>query len=249
MRLATIALVAVIAACSQPEPPPAAVQEASVSDPQPMPSAHVAHLPETLAATVETAIAGFDAIPGDRKTRLAEIAAFVQSRRAAGETASLTFICTHNSRRSHLAQIWAQTAASVYGVDGVETFSGGTEATAFNPRAVAAAQRAGFLVEVPEGAADNPLYRVRFATDAEPMECFSKVFDEAPNPREDFAAVMTCSDADAACPLVPGAAERIAIPYVDPKAADGTDAEAATYDERCLQIATEMLYAFSLVEA
>jgi arsenate reductase len=205
------------------------------------------HLPENLAATVETAMDEFPAIPEARKARLAEIAAFVQSQRADGETASLTFICTHNSRRSHLSQIWAQTAASVFGVNGVTTFSGGTEATAFNPRAVAAVQRAGFFVEVPEGAAGNPLYRVRFATDDEPMECFSKVFDEAPNPRQGFAAVMTCSDADAACPLVPGAAARIAIPYVDPKVSDGSDAEAATYDERCLQIATEMLYAFSLV--
>jgi arsenate reductase len=210
--------------------------------------AQTAHLPKTLASTVETAMSGFDGIPDDRKGRLAEIAAFVESRRAAGETASLTFICTHNSRRSHLSQIWAQTAASVYGVDGVTTFSGGTEATAFNPRAVAAVRRAGFMVEVPEGSGDNPLYRVRFNGDGEPMECFSKIFDAAPNPTEDFAAIMTCSDADNACPLVPGAATRIAIPYVDPKASDGTDAEAATYDERSLQIATEMLYAFSLVE-
>lgn len=41
-----------------------------------------------------------------------------------------------------------------------------------------------------------------------------------------------------------GADARIAIPYDDPKASDGTEHEAQTYDERCRQIAREKLYAF-----
>ena len=205
-------------------------------------------LSRQLATVVRKAIGDFDTIPDSRKAQLAELTAFVDDRRTAGEAARIVFICTHNSRRSHLAQIWAQTAAAVYHVDGVTTSSGGTEATAFNPRAVEAIRRAGFLVEVAEEGDGNPRYQVRFAADGEPMECFSKTFGEAPNRTHGFAAVMTCSHADAACPLVPGAAARVAIPYVDPKAADGTDHEAATYDERCRQIATEMLYAFSLVK-
>ena len=48
---------------------------------------------------------------------------------------------------------------------------------------------------------------------------------------------MVCNDADQKCPTVPGATDRFAIPFVDPKVSDGTEAEAATYDERCAQIA------------
>ena len=58
---------------------------------------------------------------------------------------------------------------------------------------------------------------------------------------------MSCSQADRNCPLVPGCAARIALPYDDPKDFDGTDREAAMYDERCRQIAREMLFVFSQV--
>lgn len=190
----------------------------------------------------------FGEIPDERKQLLQQLADYVRTRVDAGQPARLTFICTHNSRRSHLAQIWAQTAAAHYGVPHVATFSGGTEATAFNPRAVAALKRAGF--DVPDPAAGpNPRYRVSFSKDAEPLECFSKVYADAPNPAGDFCAVMTCSDADENCPMVAGAAGRFAISYEDPKAFDGTEQEAEKYDERCRQIAREMLYLMSRVQA
>ena len=93
-----------------------------------------------------------------------------------------------------MAQIWAHTAAHNLGKPRVETFSGGTEATAFDSRAVAALARAGFRVDT-SGTGDNPVYRVRFSDDTDPMECFSKVYDRPPNPTQDFLAVMTCSQA------------------------------------------------------
>lgn len=186
----------------------------------------------------------FGQIPDERKEQLQQVADYVRARVDAGQPARLTFICTHNSRRSHLAQVWAQTAAAHYGVPHVATFSGGTEATAFNPRAVAALRRAGFNIPDP-AAAPNPRYRVSFSEGAEPLVCFSKVYSDAPNPAADFCAVMTCSDADENCPMVAGAAGRIAIPYEDPKAFDGTEQEAAKYDERSRQIAREMLYLMS----
>jgi arsenate reductase (thioredoxin) len=179
-------------------------------------------------------------IPAERKESLDLIAAFVKERKAAGASADLTFICTHNSRRSHLSQLWAATAAWAYGLDHVRTYSGGTEATAFNPRAVAAVERAGFSVVKPEG--KNPRCEVSFTTERAPEICWSKTYSDPANPQKDFCAVMTCSQADAACPLVYGALERISLPYDDPKAADGTPEEAARYDERCLQIAVEMFY-------
>ena len=188
----------------------------------------------------------FGEIPADRKGQLQQVADFVREQLQAGKPARLTFICTHNSRRSQMAQIWAQTAAGYYGIANVETFSGGTEATAFNPRAVAALKRAGF--EIPDATTDaNPHYRVSFAKDADPLDCFSKVYKASPNPKSDFCAVIACSEADKKCPLVQGAARRLAIPYDDPKAFDGTPEETAKYDERCRQIAREMLYVFSRV--
>lgn len=193
----------------------------------------------------ERALLHIDEIPEERKGALEEVAAFVASKRDAGEDSELTFICTHNSRRSQMAQLWAVVAAAHFGVDGVRTYSGGTEATAFNPRAVAAMQRAGFLVENPGG--DNPRYQVSFDDTGPVLECFSKRYDDPANPPEGFAAIMTCSDADEACPVVRGAALRAAIQYQDPKVADGTPRESAAYDERCMQIATEMLYVFSRV--
>lgn len=200
-----------------------------------------------LAQYVESLLPEMANIPDERKDALKKLALFVRTKLASNEPASLTFICTHNSRRSHLGQLWAAAAAAYYRIDGVETFSGGTEATAFNPRAVAAIERAGFSVQKPEGA--NPHYQVSFGDKAEAQECFSKKYDDPFNPKDNFAAVMTCSEADKNCPTVQGATLRVPLPYVDPKVSDGTDAETTTYDERSKQIATEMFYLFSQVGA
>jgi hypothetical protein len=78
------------------------------------------------------------------------------------------------------------------------------------------------------------------------LTCFSKSYEDASNPQQGYCAVMTCSHADENCPLIPGAALRISLPFEDPKAFDGTNEETARYDECCRQIAREMLYAFSL---
>lgn len=197
-----------------------------------------------LTSYIQDVQEGMEFIPEARKQQLEEIALFIKAKKQPGEPANLIFICTHNSRRSHLSQIWAATAASHYGVEAhIRTFSGGTEATEFNPRAVAAVQRAGFKVEDPGG--ENPHYRVSFSEEGPAMECFSKKYDDPYNARENFAAVMTCTDADENCPFIPGAALRISVPYEDPKAADHTPEEAARYDERCRQIATEMFYLMS----
>lgn len=188
---------------------------------------------------------GYDSIPEQRKENLKKLSAYIKTKTENDQVAKLNYICTHNSRRSHLAQIWTAAAAHYYGIDKIETYSGGTEATAFNPRAVAAIERAGFEVENPGG--NNPRYQVTFSDEAESLICFSKKFDDDVNPGASFAAVMTCSDADENCPFVPGTEFRIAVTYRDPKESDGTDKEKETYDERCFQIAKEMFYMMSKV--
>ncbi len=188
----------------------------------------------------------FDEIDSTRKSELEKISSFIREQEQKGEKAQLTFICTHNSRRSHLSQIWASVGAAYYNLESlVENYSGGTEITAFNPRAVAAIKRAGLKVENPGG--ENPHYLIRFSDEASPILCFSKKYDHQDNPSSNFVAVMTCSHADENCPFIPGANFRVAIPYIDPKESDGSDQETQTYDERNRQIATEMLYMMSKV--
>jgi protein-tyrosine-phosphatase len=201
-----------------------------------------------LSSYVSERVGEFDQIPEERKQALKKIAHYVCSQANAGAPAKLIFICTHNSRRSQMSQIWAAEAANYYGVTGVECFSGGTEATAFNPRAIAALERAG--IEIEKKTADkNAKCAVQIAEEAEPLICFSKKYSDDPNPITDFCAVMTCSNADKNCPLVQGATVRVAIPFEDPKIADDTPQEASKYDERCAQISREMLYMLSQVGA
>lgn len=183
-------------------------------------------------------------IPEDRKPILNEMIAYIQSRVDAGAPINLNFICTHNSRRSQLAQVWAKVAAVSQGIR-IKSFSGGTEVTAFNERAVASLKRSGFSISASgEG---NPVYTILFADDCQPLNCFSKRYDDPENPTAEFAAVMTCSDADENCPFIPGAERRIPLRYEDPKAFDGTPEESARYDARSKQIVTEMFYIFSRI--
>jgi arsenate reductase len=195
---------------------------------------------------INRALTHIGEIPMTRARLLNDIAQFIVSKHAQGKIARLVFICTHNSRRSQMAQLWAAAAAAYHRIGDVQTYSGGTEVTAFNPRAVAAVERAGFAVENPGG--DNPHYRLAYADGGPVITCFSKQFDDSPNPAAHFAAVMTCSDADAACPFVPGAETRVRLTYEDPKVADGLPEQDMVYDQRCMQIATEMLYLFSHVD-
>ncbi len=91
-------------------------------------------------------------ISDDRKDDLRKITDYVRSE----DPPQLIFICTHNSRRSHFCQIWSVVLAHYLKISNVRSFSGGTEATAFNPRAVAAMERAGFKIEKTED--KNPKY-------------------------------------------------------------------------------------------
>lgn len=207
-----------------------------------------ATLLSTLTPTVDKLTSEFELIPDERKALLQQLVQFVEKKVKAGQHVYLNFICTHNSRRSHLSQIWAQAAAHYYHLPNVFCYSGGTEATAFNPRAVKAMQEAGFSIEMTK-AGENPLYEVRFAAGAEPVIAFSKKYDDPFNHNKDFAAIMTCSHADETCPLVLGASGRVALTYNDPKEFDGTPLEAAKYSERVHEIGREILFAFSKVNA
>lgn len=186
----------------------------------------------------------FDQIPSDRQIKLQELANYIQDRLEKNQSVQLNFICTHNSRRSHISQIWASTAVCYFGLENIKCFSGGTEATAFNPRAVAAMKRAGFHIEK-STIGRNPRYQVYFSDNTLPIEVFSKTYDNPINPKVDFAAIMTCDHADENCPFIPNA-WRFALTYEDPKVTDDTEEESERYDERVRQIGRELFFMMSL---
>ncbi|WP_306013059.1 MULTISPECIES: low molecular weight phosphatase family protein [unclassified Allomuricauda] len=188
-----------------------------------------------------------DAIPQERKQILDLLSGYIQEKVDKKKLIRLNFICTHNSRRSHLSQVWAQTTAHHFGVRNLSCYSGGTEATALFPMVATTLANTGFEVQMlSEG--KNPVYTIKFAENEHPVICFSKTMDDAFNPTSDFAAIMTCSQADEGCPFVPGAEKRIPITYDDPKAFDNTPQQAEKYSERSKQIATEMCYIFSKIK-
>lgn len=184
-------------------------------------------------------------IPENRKEILKPLISFIQKKKDENNPILLNFICTHNSRRSQLGQVWAKAISVYLGID-TECFSGGTEETAFHQNARAALSRAGFQIENEVGT--NTHFKVSYAENDKPLVCFSKVYDSEENPSKGFAAVMTCSHADENCPFIPGADARIALDYKDPKESDGTPQAAEKYDERSDQIASEMIYVFKSIK-
>jgi protein-tyrosine phosphatase/arsenate reductase len=187
----------------------------------------------------------FESISNDRKVLLEKISGYIQQKKDAKSPIQLIYVCTHNSRRSHFGQIWAAVAAEYFGVNQVSTFSGGTEATAFNPNAIQALRGLGFEITEMD-ATSNPKYEVDFGGPKISV-CFSKVYDDASNPNSNFAAIMTCGDAEENCPFIPGVELRIGTTYEDPKAFDGTEIQNEKYIERALQIGLETLYVFSKI--
>jgi arsenate reductase (thioredoxin) len=181
-------------------------------------------------------------ISESRKSELLSIANTIRTQLANRGNSDLVFVCTHNSRRSQLAELWMRVAVTFYGISHLTSWSGGTEVTAFNHRMVEALIRAGFDILEDSGGA-NPRYRIRLNGDrsAEPM-MFSKKYDDAYNPQTGFIAVMVCSQADQDCPFVPGASARISLPYEDPKNADDTPGEKAEYDAKVREIGREILF-------
>ncbi len=183
-------------------------------------------------------------IPQHRQVILKNVINYVVKKQA---KCGLIFVCTHNSRRSQMAQSWSFIISRNFGLHEVRSFSAGTEVTAFNERALEALSRAGVLLEqVSEG--ENPQYRIHSSDDARTLLTYSKLIEDQINPVANFATIMTCSTADDNCPVIAEADERISLRYSDPKADDDTPEEEKSYDERCFQIASELYYVYSEVK-
>jgi arsenate reductase len=187
------------------------------------------------------------AIPAERLAILKPVADYIQQKKDTGALIRLNFICTHNSRRSHLSQIWAQTMAYHFGVQNVFCYSGGTEATAMYPKVAETLQNQGFQIQQ-LAATENPVYAVKFAQNEAAIICFSKTYQNEFNPASQYGAILTCNNADEGCPVVFGAEARFPVKYNDPKAFDNTDLQTAKYAERSLEIAQEMWWVFGQIQ-
>jgi hypothetical protein len=188
----------------------------------------------------------FVQIPEERKAELKDIADFIVEQRKDHKPANLLFVCTSNSRRSHMAQVWAQIASFYYNIDSVYTFSGGTEQTLVNINAIDALNRTGIEI-YSNSQGDNPLRYIRVSNKINPWVIFSKKYTDSTNPKNNFAAIMVCTEADKSCPFVEGAEARVGLPYQDPKEFDNSPLKEIKYDERCRQIAREMFYIMDFV--
>lgn len=189
----------------------------------------------------------FENITADRRLVLNSLSQYIQNQIDLKNDIRLNFICTHNSRRSHLAQIWMQTAAAYFGIKNIFCYSGGAEATALFPVILTTLQKQGFqFSKLSEN--NNPVYALKFGANQAALILFSKKYDALFNPTNNFAAILTCTDADVGCPIVTGASARIALPYDDPKQYDNTPNQTVKYEERSLQIATEMFFVLSQIK-
>jgi len=189
----------------------------------------------------------FDKIPTQRKIILQPLVEYIQIKLVANERINLTFVCTHNSRRSHLTQVWAKLAGMYYRLRKVNTYSGGTEATAVYAQILWTLTNQGFEY-VSISSEKNAVFALRFDESSPPIILFSKMVDNFINPTKNFAAVMCCNDADKNCPVVDGSDARFAVPYVDPKRSDNTNEKVKVYLEKSLEIGREMFYVFSQIE-
>jgi len=185
-------------------------------------------------------------ISEERQEVLQPLINYIQDKVSDNKEVRLNFICTHNSRRSHLSQIWSQTMAFHFGIKNVFCYSGGTEATAMFPKVSETLTNQGFQIQK-LSEETNPVYAVKFDENQHPIICFSKTYFDDFNPKSKFAAILTCNNADEGCPMVFGAEARFPIKYEDPKAFDGTDLMNEKYAERSIEIASEMHYVFSKI--
>ena len=204
---------------------------------------------KSFSRELEKTIDSFDykTISEERKTILEPLIEYIQNKVLNNDEIRLNLICTHNSRRSHLSQIWAQTAAFYFNISKVFCYSGGTEATAMFPMVAKTLANQGFQIKaISEG--NNPIYSIKYSENEPSIICFSKTYDDDFNPQSQFVAILTCSQAEGGCPFIAGAEKRIPITFDDPKAFDNTPQQTEKYQERSIQIATEMFYVFSKIK-
>lgn len=186
-------------------------------------------------------------IDKERTDLLTKIASFISDELKASKKVNLNFICTHNSRRSQLCQVWASYATNYFNLKNIDSFSGGTAVTAFYRNTVKTLQEVGFIFEIIEFSHQNPVYKISYTNCNKPIVGFSKLYDDSHN-KKPFVAITTCSNAEENCPFISDAVERFHLPFIDPKSSDGTNLQAETYLNSNKQIAGEVYFIFEMIK-
>ncbi len=189
----------------------------------------------------------FHLIPTNRKKLLLRLSKSISDCLGQEQQAQIIVICTHNSRRSHIGQLWLSISAAYYNIHNLLTYSGGTETTAFHKNGIKALKNIGLKISA-DNISENPTYFVTWSMNQPPYKAFSKTYDHPINPKEEFIAIMVCSSADDSCPIINGCKYRFALPFNDPKQSDGMDSEASAYDQCVRQIGREFMFAMSNVK-
>lgn len=185
-------------------------------------------------------------IKDSRLDILNKIAEKIASELEDRDKVNINFICTHNSRRSQMGQVWAFYASEYFNIKNTFTFSGGIETTAFHRNTVKTLQKVGFEFNIMDFSHQNPKYLISFKNTKKNILGFSKKYDCEEN-NYPYIAITTCDDADENCPFIPDALTRFHLPYTDPKSADKTDFQDKKYLETNAQIAAEMFIIFEII--
>ena len=159
---------------------------------------------------------------------------------------NINFICTHNSRRSQLGQVWCFFAAKYFNLN-INALSGGTEVTAFHRNTVQTLKEVGFTFTVEDFSHSNPTYKITCSDVDDSLLAFSKTYDNSVNTTP-YIVLTTCNHADEKCPFIPEATHRFHLPYKDPKHSDGSRDQEITYLKTNSEIASEMYFLFNEVK-
>ena len=186
-------------------------------------------------------------ITEERKSSLEAMAQIISEELTSNQHLDIVIICTHNSRRSQVGELWIRTLVKYFSIENVHAFSGGTEATALHPNMAQAIITTGWKMLHENNQSSNPTYHISIAGE-ESQKMFSKKYDDAFNPEKDYLAILVCEEAAEACPIVIGAKHRFPLPYSDPKAFDDTEKQNEKYLECVSLIGTEFFYCFSKVK-
>ena len=194
---------------------------------------------------IEELSKSINSIISERREELDDIANLIVQHLREANKLDIIVVCTHNSRRSQLGEVWINTLAQYFDLNKIVAFSGGMEETAFNVRMVNALVDSGFDVNEIEGG-ENPRYNIS-NIELENHPLYSKVYDDAMNPKSGFMAFMVCDHADENCPIVQGMKYRIPLRFKDPKEYDDTEYEQEAYSNKVMVIGREMYYLLSQV--
>jgi ArsR family transcriptional regulator, arsenate/arsenite/antimonite-responsive transcriptional repressor / arsenate reductase (thioredoxin) len=141
--------------------------------------------------------------------------------KAAQPRRRVLFLCTHNSARSQMAE----GILRHLGGDAVEVWSAGTEPSRVHPLAIQAMEARGIDIR----------------------DQRSKAMDELLGDRFDYV-ITVCDRASEACPVFPGAPERIHWSIPDPAAVEGSDeARYQAFDAAAVDLTTRIRYLLALL--